>query len=370
MKVGVLGAGQLAKMLIEAGRSLGLEFSVFSETPGVVKDLAPVTIARFDDVRALQSFIEKCDVVTYEWENLPLEQLALAVHSSPKFFPKVQTLRTVADRFVQKSFFRNLGIETADFCLIQGPQEMLAQIKQIGFPGILKTTRYGYDGRGQKRVLNEKECAGAWEELGSVPLIYEKFISFERELSLIACRGRGGEVRFYPLVESFHREGILRKAMAPADNLSEHLTNTAHSYAEKVFKSFDYVGVLALELFQCGTKLLLNEMASRVHNTGHWTIEGAQTSQFENHLRAGLGLALGSTELTGFSAMVNLIGEIPEAISGNSEDFFHLHVYGKTPKPLRKLGHITFVESSAQALKEKLDRVERLSFGNSPKESV
>lgn len=370
MKVGILGAGQLAKMLIEAGQSLGLEFLIYSETPGVVEHLAPVTQARFDDVRALQNFIESCDVVTYEWENLPIEELDQAVQSSPKFFPKVDTLKTVADRFVQKNFFRSLGIETANFCLIDEPQKMTSQIKQIGFPGILKTTRYGYDGRGQKRISNEKDCEVAWDELGNVPLIYEKFVPFERELSLIACRAKGGEVRFYPLVESIHRDGILRKTIAPADEMTEFLTLTAQNYAEKVFKSFDYVGILALELFQCGQKLLLNEMASRVHNTGHWTIEGAQTSQFENHLRAGLGWTLGETKPTGFSAMLNLIGEIPEAIMADRHHSYFLHVYGKNPKPLRKLGHLTLLESSASALIDKLDQVEKLLLGNSPKESI
>ncbi|NDC25920.1 MAG: ATP-grasp domain-containing protein, partial [Proteobacteria bacterium] len=213
-------------------------------------------------------------------------------------------------------------------------------------------------GKGQKQITCLAEGVTVWNDLGSVPLVYEQWIPFERELSLVACRDRFGKMVFYPLVENIHKKGILELTWAPAENVSPDLQRLAESYAVSVCQKINYVGVLALELFQWGTQLLINEMASRVHNTGHWSIEGAQTSQFENHLRAGLGLSLGDPQPCGYSAMLNLIGTIPAQIEQLKKEIgVFVHLYGKNPQPGRKLGHITVVSENTHSLKDKLNRV-------------
>jgi len=361
MKLGILGGGQLARMMVLASARLECRPVVYTP-PGdnCVDGLCPITQKAFEDEQALRDFILSCDRVTYEWENIPVSKLKRALEGVPeRLFPRIETLEIMADRNSQKTFFKNHDLPTAPFCSIGKALELEQAVLSMGFPGILKTQREGYDGKGQKRVRNREDIIGAWEELGSVPLIFERFIDFQRELSLVACRSRAGEMRFYPLVENLHVNGILRRTLAPAPVLSQKLIETAQTYAFRIGELLDYVGVMALELFQCGNKLLINEMASRVHNTGHWTLDGAVTSQFENHLRAGLDLPLGDTQIRKPTAMLNLIGEIPaldfvkEQVPGLS-----IHLYGKKARPNRKLGHLNLTAESVQDLEKKLNQVQ------------
>jgi 5-(carboxyamino)imidazole ribonucleotide synthase len=222
---------------------------------------------------------------------------------------------------------------------------------------VLKTRRFGYDGKGQAVIGSAADAEAAWASLGSKPLILEGFVAFDRELSILAVRARDGEMAFYPLVENHHREGILRLSIAPAPNISNEMQATAEGYARRVMEALDYVGVLATELFQVGGELLANEMAPRVHNSGHWTIEGAETSQFENHLRAITGLPIGSTASRGYSAMLNIIGDFPDLEKVLRLPNTHLHLYGKAPRPGRKIGHVTLRVDDTSALAEGIQRL-------------
>ena len=360
MIVGILGGGQLARMLILNGKKLGVEFEVYAPQAESIQGLAEVTQGDFDDAKKLTGFVEKCDWVTYEWENLPVESLRLSGCGGQKFFPCVDILEIISDRFQQKMFFKGLGVPTAPFALIQNEVELEKVVSKIGLPVVLKTNRFGYDGKGQKVIRRENDLVSVWSELGGVPLICEKFIPFTRELSLVACRGQTGEQAFYPLTESVHQKGILIKTLTPANPFPDDLQRKAQGYARKVFDTFKYVGVLALECFEVDGELLLNEMASRVHNTGHWSIEGSTTSQFENHIRAGLGLSLGETTLRGSAAMLNVIGSLPKESVLSSLNKWHVHLYGKQPKPGRKLGHLTLVCSNRQELEPLVQKAEEL----------
>jgi 5-(carboxyamino)imidazole ribonucleotide synthase len=369
MKIGILGGGQLARMLILASPKLECEVKVFAP-PGdnTVDGLCPVTKKNFRDTEALREFISSCDRVTYEWENISIPELRSALEGfSNRLFPSLEVLELVADRYTQKNFFKKHGIPTAEFSWINDPSELVRLVLGIGTPGILKTCREGYDGKGQKVIRDREDIKNAWDELGSVPLIYEKFVNFERELSLVACRNRQGEMRFYPLVENLHVNGILRRTLAPAPLLASALQETAEAYSRKTGELLDYVGVMALELFQCGEKLLVNEMASRVHNTGHWTLNGAKTSQFENHLRAGLEKPLGDTKVTAPTAMLNFIGDVPELTESDSRvNGVFVHLYGKKPRLNRKVGHLNITAASPEELFEKLKVLEPKIIGRVP----
>lgn len=359
MKIGILGGGQLARMLIQAGQKLGLEFEVYTPVEdSPAGKLAPETVGSFEDRTSLLDFIQRCDLVTYEWENLSVSILKELSPQASLFFPSIQILEIIANRYAQKMFFRGLEIPTATFEAINREAELEEVVKRVGMPGLLKTNRFGYDGKGQRKIMAAEDLEGAWKSLGEVPLLYEKWVPFERELSLIACQSKTGQKVFYPLVENVHERGILKMTVAPAENVSPAQQVLAESYALKVFERLNYVGVLALELFQSQGQLLVNEMASRVHNTGHWTIEGAETSQFENHLRAGLGYPLGEAQAIGAAAMLNLIGHIPQGIDSlQSDKKAFVHLYGKAPKPGRKLGHITLLANKRTELLEKIRAV-------------
>jgi 5-(carboxyamino)imidazole ribonucleotide synthase len=267
------------------------------------------------------------------------------------------------DRLIEKNFFRSHGIPTPPFAPVDSRAQLEQAVEQTGLPAILKTRRFGYDGKGQYLLREQAEIDAAWDALGGggLPLILEGFVPFLRELSILAVRGRSGETAFYPLVENHHHEGILRLSRGPAPRLSDELQAKAESYATLVLDALGYVGVLAIELFEAEGELIANEMAPRVHNSGHWTIEGAETSQFENHLRAVLGLPLGSTTPVGYAAMLNIIGKLPPsreavlAIPGA-----HLHLYSKSERPGRKLGHITLRADDAATLEERIAQVQAL----------
>ena len=359
-KVGVLGAGQLGRMLALAGYPLGLRFSFFDEnTDAPAGHLGELTVAGWDDRAAIDAFADKVDLVTYEFENVPVA-LATRLAARVPVFPPPRALDVAQDRLKEKTLFRDLDIGTAPFAPVDSRDDLDRAIAAIGFPSVLKTRTQGYDGKGQ-RVLRRAEDAGpALLGLGGRSLILEGFVPFERELSILAARSPAGETAFWPLVENAHRDGILRLSVAPASQVTPALDREAAAIAMKTLQALDYVGVLAIELFQLDGRLLANEMAPRVHNSGHWTIEGAVTSQFENHLRAVLGLPLGATGATGVSAMVNLIGRTPDTAQILGIDGAHLHLYGKPPRPGRKLGHVTLVAEERATLESTLARIATL----------
>jgi len=362
MKVGILGGGQLARMLTLAGYPLGLDFVVLEPaTDACAAPLATAIHADYGDGAALERLSKSVDLVTYEFENVPAEAVARLERES-RVYPPPAALATARDRLPEKRLFRELEIETAPFAAVDDETGLASAVAEVGLPAILKTRTLGYDGKGQAVLQPGDDPLVAWDRLGRVPAILEGFVAFQREVSLVCVRGRDGAVAFYPLSENVHREGILRLSRSLAD---DPLQPQAEEYARRILERLEYVGVLAIEFFQVGDRLLANEMAPRVHNSGHWTIEGAVTSQFENHLRAIAGLPLGDTAATGHAAMVNLIGEPPEASAVLAVPGAHLHLYGKAPRPGRKIGHVTLVERDPGVLEEKLAELTRLVPGAS-----
>jgi 5-(carboxyamino)imidazole ribonucleotide synthase len=320
--VGVIGGGQLGRMLALAGIPLGLSFRFLDPAPDApAGEVGELLVGGYDDRELLDRLAGGAAVVTYEFENVPVEA-ARRVGA----VPNARALEASQDRLVEKQLFRRLGIPTAPI-----------DDEVSSFPALQKARRLGYDGKGQ-RLVETRPAAGPGDLL-------EALVPFDRELSLLAVRGAGGETAFYPLVENVHAHGILRTSRAPARDAPQA---QAEEYATRLLDELGYVGVLALELFDVGGDLVANELAPRVHNTGHWTIEGAATSQFENHLRAVLGLPLGSTASRGDVLMVNLVGELPDASALLAEPNLHLHLYGKEPRPGRKLGHVTLLGGSTE----------------------
>ena len=348
MHLGILGGGQLGRMIALAAHPLGITSTVLDPSA----DPCAATVAghvrgEFDDLQSLYELAKRSDVVTFEFENVPVETARWLAERVP-VFPPPKALEVSQDRVIEKTFFQSLGIPTPPFAAIETRDEFDAAVRDIGLPAVLKTRRFGYDGKGQAVIRTPAQAEQAWTQLGGRPLILEGFVPFDRELSLIAVRGRDGSTAFYPLVENEHREGMLYRSLAPASGTGEELTERACDFAYRVMTELEYVGVLAVEWFQDGPRLLANEMAPRVHNSGHWTTEGAVTSQFENHVRAVCGLPLGSTAAVGHSAMFNLIGHRPNFAEVLKRPGAHLHWYGKEPKPLRKVGHVTLTAPTAE----------------------
>jgi len=365
--IGILGGGQLGYMLALAGYPLGLHFRFFDPSPEApVGRIASRVTADFRDESALEKFANGLELVTYEFENVPVDSVRFLAERAP-VYPSPRALEVAQDRISEKTLFQELGIPTTEFVPVAGRDDVDAAVKKIGLPAILKTCRMGYDGKGQWHLRTADDVAKAKSELSQhgtitpasseIPYILEKYVPFTRELSVIAVRARTGETAVYPLVENHHRGGILRLSLAPAPHLDPAIQRAAEQAARAVFDELQYVGVLAIEFFEQAGKLLANEMAPRVHNSGHWTIEGALTSQFENHLRAVVGLPLGSTLAIGCSAMLNLIGETPEAAEVLAIRDAHLHLYGKSPRAGRKLGHVTLRASSSEQLASRLSEL-------------
>lgn len=352
MTVGILGGGQLGRMLALAGYPLGLRFRFLDPAPrACAGHLAPRVIGSYVDMRKLTRFATGLSVVTYEFENVPVTSARFLGRLVP-VYPPPDALEAAQDRLNEKSLFRELKIPTPAFALADSLEELIRALERMGLPAVVKTRRLGYDGKGQQVLYSYAEAPRAWQLLGGSRLMVESFIPFEREVSLIAVRGKDGQTAFYPLIENHHSEGILRLSLAPAPNLTPELQAKAEEYGRRILDALNYVGVLAIEFFQTQEGLLANEMAPRVHNSGHWSIEGAETSQFENHLRAILGLPLGSTEVRGPSAMLNLIGKIPDPATVLDVSHAHLHLYGKTARPGRKLGHVTVCAPSPEEREE------------------
>ena len=354
MTIGILGGGQLGYMLALAGYPLGLHFRFLDPSPEApVGRIAQRVTAEYSDFDSLEKFAHGLELVTYEFENVPVEAARFLAKYVP-VYPSPEALETAQDRLKEKNLFQKLGIATTSFAELNSADELEAAVKKIGLPAVLKTRRMGYDGKGQWVLRTTEDVKRAKSEFPRVSLLLENFLAFERELSILAVRSRSGETAFYPLVENHHRGGILRLSLAPAPNLSASLQKESEQAAQRLLHELNYVGVLAIEFFECGGRLVANEMAPRVHNSGHWSIEGAATSQFENHLRAVAGLPLGSTATTGLSAMVNLIGEVPELAEVLSVADAHVHLYGKSLRPGRKVGHVTLRAASREELCSRL----------------
>ena len=360
--LGVLGGGQLARMLALAAAPLGVKtLAVDSSADACAGQVAPLVVADWTDYAALEAFAARVDVVTFDFENVPAET-AHRLAERVAVFPAPRALAVAQDRLAEKTLFRECGLPTPDFMTVDTREQLDQALAAVGAPAILKTRRLGYDGKGQFRLREPADADAAWAALGAQAskhgLILEAFVPFERELSVLAVRGRDGDFRTWPLTRNWHVDGVLSMSLAPApdiDLLQPRATELARTLAERL----DYVGVFALELFVRDGELLGNEMAPRVHNSGHWTIEGAHTSQFENHVRAVLGLPLGDTGARGMSAMFNWIGELPDLSAVLQAVDAHWHDYGKQERPGRKVGHATVCAPDAGQLAARLGGIAR-----------
>ena len=347
MKVGVLGAGQLARMIALAGYPLGVDFIFLDPSADACANrLGEHLLGDYNDPRLLAQLAEQADVVTYEFENVPAD-VAEFLASHTQVHPAPKALAVAQDRLIEKTFFHDLDIPTPAYAAVDSLESLEQAMLMIGWPAILKSRTLGYDGKGQSLLKSADDLKSAWELLAGAPAIVEAFVPFNREVSIIAARNVSGAIVFYPLSENFHRGGILRVSEC-CDN--DPMQQQAESYISRLMEELDYVGVLALELFEIDGKLIANEFAPRVHNSGHWTIEGAETSQFENHLRAILDLPLGATTPVGKAAMVNFIGGLPVTEELLAIPHAHLHLYDKAPRKGRKVAHATVRAETTEKL--------------------
>jgi 5-(carboxyamino)imidazole ribonucleotide synthase len=337
-------------MLARAGDPLGIRCRFLDPSPEAPAGRAgDLVVGAYDDPAALDRFADGLTLVTYEFENVPVAS-AQRLAERARVLPPPRALEVAQDRLTEKRFLESVDIPVAPWRPVASLADLGRGVAELGCPAVLKTRRLGYDGKGQHVIEGPADVQRAWARLGGAPLVLETYVRFERELSILAVRGREGAIACYPLIENLHVGAILRRSLAPAPRISPSLQAQAEAHARRVLDALGYVGVLAIELFQVGDRLLANEIAPRVHNSGHWTIEGAETSQFENHLRAVTGLPLGSTAARGASAMLNLIGVLPDTTAILAIPGAHLHLYGKAPRPGRKLGHVTLhAETLAEA---------------------
>ncbi|MGH8229271.1 MAG: 5-(carboxyamino)imidazole ribonucleotide synthase [Steroidobacteraceae bacterium] len=346
MTIGVVGGGQLGRMLALAGYPLGLDFRFLDRSASApAGQVAPLLAADPADAARVAELGLGCDVVTFDWENVPVEALR-ALRGRCPVRPSLSALAAAQDRASEKRLFERLRIPTTRWRSVESRRELERAVREVGLPAVLKTRRMGYDGKGQAHVRTREALELAFGRLGSAPLLYEEHVPFEREVSIIGARGRRGEIVIYPLSLNTHARGILRLTRAPYG--ATRLQRLAAGYLRRALEHFRYVGVLTIEFFVRDGQLIANEMAPRVHNSGHWTLEGAVTSQFENHLRAISGLPLGSADARGHSVMVNLIGSLPRLAPLLARPGLHWHDYGKEPRPGRKLGHVTLVAPTAR----------------------
>jgi 5-(carboxyamino)imidazole ribonucleotide synthase len=354
--IGILGGGQLGRMLAMAAAKLGLKCHVYAPDPdsAAFEVVRRVTLAEYGDENALDRFARDVDVVTYEFENVPAE-IATFLNSRRPVLPAPSVLATTQDRLVEKTFVAGLGIPTAPFASAETVTEAAAALLQIGRPAVLKTRRFGYDGKGQATLRADTDLSAAWRQIGGRPAIVERFIDFEREISVVAARDRGGRVVCFEVTENEHRDHVLKVSRVPAD-IAPELGGQAQRIAERIAGALDYVGVLAVEMFVVKEAqertVLVNEIAPRVHNSGHWTLDGASVSQFEQHIRAIVGWPLAKPQRRGRIEMINLIGaEAEDYARWLKIDGAAVHLYGKTNmRPGRKMGHVTRVFSDAPDL--------------------
>jgi 5-(carboxyamino)imidazole ribonucleotide synthase len=369
-KMGILGGGQLGRMLGMAGLPLAIEPTFWEpEASACAQLIGEHLCAPYGDSKALALFAQDVQVCTYEFENVPSPVLTALAAKVP-VYPPLAALEVSQDRLTEKQLFAALGIRTAPYAAVNSEQDLRDAVTQLGLPAILKTRRFGYDGKGQFVLRTEKDIAAAWQTLGSVPLILEGLVAFSREVSIIAARGRDEKhsLAFYPLSENIHQDGILHISRARPEDL---LQAAAETIATRLLNELDYVGVLCLELFEINGELIANEFAPRVHNSGHWTIEGSETSQFENHLRAVMGLPLGSTHCVGFPALINLVSTLPDMAQVLNIPQAHVHFYGKAEKPARKVGHVTVRTNTPEEREQRIAEVlqimqKQVSQGSAP----
>ncbi len=347
--IGILGGGQLGRMLAMAAARLGLRCQIFSPDPEspAFDVVLNATCAEYADVEALELFANDVDVITYEFENVPASA-ALVLSSRRPVLPNRKVLETTQDRLAEKDFVVRLGIGTAAYADVSNAATLREAAARIGLPAVIKTRRFGYDGKGQAIIRNGDDLGRIWTELGTKSAILESFVPFEREISVIAARSADGTVECFDVTENEHRDHILKVSRAPAA-IPETLAEEARAIAGKIATALDYVGVLAVEMFVLangtGPKVLVNEIAPRVHNSGHWTLDGASVSQFEQHIRAIAGWPLGKPVRHGAVTMTNLIGdEINDYEQWLTVPGATVHLYGKgAPRPGRKMGHVTEV---------------------------
>jgi 5-(carboxyamino)imidazole ribonucleotide synthase len=351
-KIGILGGGQLARMLALSGYPLGFEFVFFDPTADACAgQVGELMCAEYHNELALEEFCQKVDIVTLDFENVPVETLRFVQKKKP-VFPSPEVLEIAQDRLLEKQFCHTYGIPTTEFETINSLSELKFAAKKFDYDAILKTRRMGYDGKGQYRISQASDINQIPDSLFAQDLILEKRIAFDREVSVIVARNGLGDIKTWPLCENKHKDGILTTTIVPAKQ--SPLDELTTDYAKQLAIGLNYVGVLVIEFFQTSEAVYVNEMAPRVHNSGHWSIEGAHTSQFENHLRAGLNLPLGSTRMDGMAAMLNWIGAFPDSILSINEENLYWHVYGKEPRAGRKIGHSTLLAATPQELHDKI----------------
>lgn len=357
-KIGVVGAGQLGLMLGQAGEKLGVEciFLDPADNPPAAA-VGEVLKYAFDDMDGLQKLLAASDLITYEFENVPVAAME-ALCSDTTVFPPPSALRSAQDRLVEKEMFLGLDIPVPRYQTVDSDDDLRNACYEIGLPLVIKTRRMGYDGKGQMVMRRIAEIEKVMQTLGNADLIAEEMVPFDREVSAIGARSQAGDIVCYPLTENHHEEGILRTSRALVD--PGPLADVASEYLDKLLRHLNYVGVVALELFEIDGQLKANEFAPRVHNSGHWTIEGSTTSQFENHLRAALDDGLGAVDMTGTAGMINLIGSVVEASDLQEIPDTYLHLYGKEPRPGRKLGHITILAEDENKRESTLIEVGKL----------
>ncbi len=351
--IGILGGGQLAQMLALDGYPLGFEFIFFDPTPDACAGkVGNLIVADYNNEIALEKFAEQCDFVTFDFENVPVTT-AEFVASKTHVFPHPKILEIAQDRLKEKTLFKQLGLPIGDFHAVDSYSELVFAAKSCSNDGFLKTRTLGYDGKGQYRITANTDLKKLWGEIEGGSFVLEQAIEFDREISVILARKLDGEIKVYPICENKHKKGILATTLVPAKESS--LSTRAPDFAIKIAEKLNYVGILTVEMFETKDSLFINEMAPRVHNSGHWSIEGATTSQFENHLRAGMNLTLGSTAMSqGYSAMINWIGEVPKVALNVNEKGVHWHIYGKQERIGRKVGHATVVADNANELHTKV----------------
>ncbi len=368
MSIGIIGAGQLGRMIALAGYPMGLKFTFLDrsdQAPGA--QVGNIILGDFSNADALAKLAREVSVLTYDVENVPVEALREAAGDVP-VHPGPAILEAAQDRLDEKQAFADHGIATAPYRRVDSREDLGAAVKALGLPAVLKRRRLGYDGRGQRFLHEPSDLDEAWEALGDAPLILEGFVDFDREVSLVGVRNPSGDTAFYPLSENVHEDGILRYSLAPAPKNGPQ--TKAEDQMRSLMESYGYAGVLTIEYFEKDGELIANEMAPRVHNSGHWTIEGAATSQFENHLRGILDLPLGDTRPRGRAAMVNCLGGMPEMSEVIALPDVHYHDYGKAARPRRKLGHLTAIRENdagrSDILEQLLEIVRRAEGDQGP----
>ena len=356
MIIGVIGAGQLGMMLGESARELDCDCIFLDPNKNSpAKKIGEVLNYEFNDLKAIKKLSSQCDLITYEFENVPVKSINII--DPRKVYPPSEALEITQDRLKEKQLFDSLEIPVAKYSKVDSFSDLLDAADFLGYQFLIKTRSFGYDGKGQFLVKDENDIQKAWDQLGSQPLIAEKKIKFDREISIIGARSLSGEIVLYPLTKNNHVNGILRTSLSTKENTV--ITKQAHDYLSSLLKKLNYVGVLALELFVKDDMVIANEYAPRVHNSGHWTIEGTDASQFENHLRAIMDMKLGDTSVHGYAGMENLIGCIPAKIRDLNNEFF-FHDYGKEERQGRKLGHVSIVTPKEEDREIKLKEIQRI----------